>query len=71
MTHKKKKIACAARTEIKYVLLVWDNIASPGIYFAEHKHIKAVTHVPPAAVKTGLLAAPRLFLMMNCNYMVV
>ncbi len=47
------------------VSLVWNNIASPGIYFAEHKRIKAVTHVTAAAVKTGLLALPWLFLMMN------
>lgn len=57
--------------ECMCVSLVWNNIASPGIYFVEHKRIKAVTHVTAAAVKTGLLALPWLFLMMNYNNTIV
>lgn len=49
------------------VTLVWNNIASPGIYLAEHERIKAVIHVAAAAVKNGLLAPPWLFLMTNYN----
>lgn len=42
---------CECVCETMCVSLVWNNIASPGIYFAEHKRIKAVTHVAAAAVK--------------------
>lgn len=74
-----KTLEFVAKTGIKCVCvhcvslaLVWNNIASPGIYFVEHKRIKAVTHVRAAAVKTGLLAPPgNFFLMMNYNNMIV
>lgn len=61
---------CELRTRTKCVWPVWNNIASPGIYFLEYKHIKAVKHVTAAALKTGFLAPCWLFLMINYNNMI-
>lgn len=54
------------------VSLVWNNIASPGIYFVEHKRIKLKLHMSQLQqLKLASWLHLDFFLMMNHNNMIV